>query len=111
MCPIVENGHIVGLALPAGARGPLAPDTARVRWVALAGGSILGSKLSETHSTSENRASLYSAEREPNKPGMFRLGAGRSQVQILYPRLSESPGNPGLLSFVGGSAERPRGAN
>ena len=36
----------------------------------------------------------------PQATRTFRLGAGRSQVQILSPRSSESPGNPGLLPVL-----------
>jgi len=60
--------------------------------------SNLGSNLSETQEQLDRP--------KPNEHGQFelgetppaRLGAGRSQVQILSPRLEESPANRGVLA-------------
>jgi hypothetical protein len=59
-----------------------------------------------------NRGALRSVNRTESRRnaayerGLVRLGAGRSQVQILSPRCEESPGNPGLSAFQGRAAFR-----
>ena len=58
-----------------------------------------GCKVSAAGGNCDQLGAPLRCEIPPEATGSFRLGAGRSQVQILSPRSSESPGNPRLSSF------------
>ena len=52
-------------------------------------GSNSGSNMSETERNSEHLKASYMHAEDLRATGTLRLGAGRSQVQILSPRLAE----------------------
>ena len=65
-------------------------------------GCDLGCKLSATERNSAQLSPPQSAESQPYASGSLRLGAGRSQVQILSPRSEEIPANGHVLSLWDG---------
>jgi hypothetical protein len=73
-------------------------------------GVQFGVQIERNCRTLRNRNTCKSRTRRLSKRPSFGLGAGRSQVQILSPRWSKSPGNAGLLcaalSAIGLNARR-----
>src|SRR3954463_2280901 len=54
-------------------------------------------KLRRTETSSATRNTSETAGEHFSATGTLRLGAGRSQVQILSPRLARAPREPGAL--------------
>ena len=76
-----------------GAVGPWAPTGTD--------GVQCGEQTERNDANSGQPEAVLRSRTRPGSTRSFRLGAGRSQVQILSPRSSESPGNPGLLPVLG----------
>ena len=59
-----------------------------------------GNKLSATEANSEQLEPALDSRIRSGTTRSLRLGAGRSQVQILSPRYHERPANAGLFGFL-----------